>query len=390
MTPQRHTSQFTGDDRAAVITPPGEGGIGVIQLAGAGSPAVVQAIFRSRRPADPASSPERLHYGHIVHEGEELDEVLVALADTSPAGCAFEINCHGGIVAVERIMAALETLGVSRIQQPPADEHLDAIQQEAAQALPRALSRQAVRLLLEQHGGALSRELESAIRLDESDAGRLLERLLETASLGIALCEPRRVVIAGSPNAGKSTLFNALVGHARAIVTEVPGTTRDYISEFIVLAGVPLEIVDTAGLRETDHIVEREGVRISREQIALADLVLLLIDAAAPHDADLAAVRRLARREGAGMLIVANKIDLPGAARAHLDFADSSVSAATSEGIGELEKRMVQAVAGNSSYTGGPAVFTPRQRDRISAALDACTSGDAAFRGILSGVMHRQ
>ena len=115
MTQQRHTSQFTGDDRAAVITPPGEGGIGVIQLAGAGSPAVVQAIFRGRRCADLASS-EKLHYGHIVHEGEELDEVLVAVADTSPAGCAFEINCHGGIVAVERIMAALESLGVSRVQ----------------------------------------------------------------------------------------------------------------------------------------------------------------------------------------------------------------------------------------------------------------------------------
>jgi len=389
MTPQRHTSQFTGDDRAAVITPPGEGGIGVIQLAGAGSPAVVQAIFRSRRPADPASC-EKLHYGHIVHEGEELDEVLVAVADTSPDGRVFEINCHGGIVAVERIMAALETLGVSRVQQPPADDHLDAIQREAAQALPRALSRQAVHLLLEQHGGALSRELESAVRLDASDAGRWLERLLETAPLGIALCEPRRVVIAGSPNAGKSTLFNALIGHARAIVTDVPGTTRDYISEFIVLDGVPLEIIDTAGLRETDHVVEREGVRISREQIALADLVLLLIDAAAPHDADLAAVRSLARREGAGMLIVANKIDLPGGVRAHLDFADSSVSAATSEGIGELEKRMVQAVAGNASYTGGPAVFTQRQLDSLGAALDACIHNDTAFREFLISITRRK
>jgi len=374
--------------RAAVLTPPGEGGIGVIQLSGAGSHEIVRSLFRGRRPADFAST-DRLHYGHLVKNDELLDEVLVAVTDASPGGPTFEINCHGGIVAVERVMAALEALGARRVERAPSDDHLDAIQYEAAQALPRALSRQAVRLLLEQYGGALSRELAAAARLAPREAGTVIQGLLATARLGIALCAPRRVVIAGSPNVGKSTLFNALLGDARAIVTDVPGTTRDFISEFIVLSGVPFEIVDTAGLRQTDHIVEREGVRLTREQVACADVVLLVIDASAPHEEDLSDVRRLAAREGAVLLVVANKIDLVAGNPELLRFADSSVSAATGEGIAALEKRIVAATVGNDRYSGGPAVFTERQRRALSAALDTCHKGDASFRDDLDAAVRR-
>jgi len=385
---------------AAVITPEGEGGIGVIKVVGKGAFALVQALFRKGRrnvrPDGPTARPEllseglgagvgKLHYGHMVRDGEVLDEVLVAVIEAGEECQSVEVNCHGGIAAVERVMGALHEAGAVRVPGgalPAGDCRLDAIQREAAIEIPRARSRQAVRMLLAQHRGELSRELRKAAQLPAAQAAEILSRLEAAARLGLALCTPKRVVIAGSPNTGKSTLFNALLGRARAIVADVPGTTRDYICDTLVIEGVPFELVDTAGLRETDHAIEIEGIRCAREQVSAADIVVLVMDASRPLDAE---ERAMLAAMPANGLRVLNKTDLlpEGAARA---AADVEISAQTGAGIDELEVRIVQAAVGGLRYSGGPAVFTQRQFSAVRAARAAAGNGDERFRNIIGAL----
>ena len=376
--------------RAAIITPPGEGGIAVIRLTGAGAPPIVRSMFRGKHPADPAAEDAggRLHYGHIVNGDEVLDEVLLTVIRAGGEDAIVEVNCHGGIVAVERVMAALERCGAERVRADvPVDSPLDAVQREAAIAIPRALSRQTVRMLLEQYNGALSRAVRDIEQLAPRPAAHALARLEATARLGRALCEPGRVVIVGRPNAGKSALFNAILGHSRAIVTHIPGTTRDFISDVVVIGGVPFELVDTAGLRETDHVVEREGVHLSYEQISSADIVVFVFDAARRQDAEREQMRAELTSAGASTIVVANKMDLLASDVCAPD-ADVCISATTGAGLADLEARIVDDAVGGEAYSGGAAVFTQRQLDVISSALEAAERGDETFREFLHAVVN--
>jgi len=333
----------------------------------------------------------RLHYGLLMRGGEVLDEVLVAVVQES-AGCeSVEINCHGGVVAVERVMAGLEELGVRRVSGEEllaADCTLDAIRLEAARALPHAHSRQAVRMLLAQHRGELSRALTEIARQPARDAAAWLADLEAAAPLGLALCTPRRVVIAGQPNTGKSTLFNALLGRARAIVTDVPGTTRDYVSDSLVLEGVPLELIDTAGLRETDHAIEIEGVKCAREQISSADIVVLVFDATQPMTSE---EQLIVDRLSGKCIRVLNKMDLlPPGRRPKVEGATSAVtiSASRGDGMRELEAAIVRAAVGSLRYSGGPAVFTQRQLKAVGAARAAAAKDDESFRHMLQDAVY--
>jgi tRNA modification GTPase len=377
--------------RAAVITPPGEGGIGVIRLTGRDAPALVQEFFRGKRPAHllAEGAGRKLHYGHLVKDDEVLDEVLVTVTRPGAEDPAVEINCHGGIVAVERVMVELERRGAERVPADVAvDSQLDAAQREAAVAIPRALSRQAVRMLLEQYNGALSRAVCNAGQMAPRAAVDALVRIEATARLGMAFCRPSRVVIVGAPNAGKSTLFNALVGHSRAIVTHIPGTTRDFISDVVVIAGLPFELIDTAGLRKTDHVVEREGVRVSHEQISSADIVVLVFDATLEPGDEQEQMRTQRAMPGAWTIVAANKMDLlGGGVPSFAGDADICISAATGAGLADLEARIVGAAVGSESCSGGAAVFTQRQLHLISSALEAARRGDEAFREILHAVV---
>ena len=350
-----------------LLTPPGEGGIGVIRVAGPGAIALVQAMFRGRRPVEFAQAGGALLYGHLVNEsGEPLDEVLVAVIDPCAESGSVEINCHGGIVATGRILAELDARGVRRVPADSvADAALDPIQREAAALIPAARSTAAVRMLLAQYRGELSRALREIESMPAAEAAAARDRLRQTARLGIALCRPTRVVIAGPPNTGKSTLFNALVGQARAIVTDVPGTTRDYITETIAIDGLPFELVDTAGLRDTDHVIEIEGINRARVQISEADVVLYMLDASAvASDSDevLADVERAHGGRPGCVIRVLNKIDL---APAHAPASDVAISALRGDGIAELERRIIHAVAGSARYTGGPMIFTERQLEEM-------------------------
>jgi len=372
----------------ALLTPPGEGGIGVIGLAGPGALALVQPIFRARRPADLARAAGRLLYGHLVTNGETVDEVLLAVTDASADSQAVEINCHGGIVAVERVLAELQDRGAMRV--PAGDlavASLDAVRREADEALPRARSRQAVRMLLAQYDGELSRAANTILALPPGDAAPALHGLLATARVGLALCTPRRVVIAGSPNTGKSTLFNALVGKARAIVTDIPGTTRDYICETVVIDDVPLELVDTAGLCSTDHIIEIEGINRARSQISAADVVLLVVDASRPLTAEEQQIAADLAAGAADVVPVLNKIDLLAGDPAFPFDQPIGICAREGTGLKELERRIVGTLTAGERYTGGPCVFTPRQRGIIHTAAQAAERGDPAFRQLLTSIL---
>ena len=298
----------------ALTTPMGEGGIGVLEVVGPAAISLVGRLFQAKSKRPLVADTSALHYGHIVVDGEILDEVLVRAlpAEESRNGeDTVEINGHGGVVALRRVMQALLARGAEPVESEAllarsrAAGQLDAIQEEAWRRLPEARSFRAAATLLAQADGALSRQWR---REEARPSLQGLRRLLATAELGRALVEPRRIVLAGAPNVGKSTLFNSLLRRDRAIVTDIPGTTRDFLSEIILLDDVPFWLIDTAGLRDTDHIVEIEGVKGTWEQLRQADAALFLLDASRPMTAD---ERRIAADLQVPVVIpVLNKIDL--------------------------------------------------------------------------------
>jgi len=353
----------------------------VIRLMGPDAPALMAQVFRGKRSGHPARAIGRLHYGHLVKGDDTLDEVLVAAIDEHTV----DINCHGGVVAVERVMAELQRLGAARVRADAAPAlGLDAVQREAAAAIPGARSRPAVRMLLEQYRGELSRAVRAAADMPPRRAAAALAPLRFGARLGMALCTPGRIVIVGSPNAGKSTLFNLLLGQSRAIVTHIPGTTRDFISDTAVIRGVPFELVDTAGLRDSGHIIEREGVRLSHEQIGAADVVLLIFDAARSPSAEDERILASVGDAPAHLIVVANKIDLlDGGPPTGAIRPDICISAETGAGINDLEAAIVRASVGDQTYAGGPMVFTRRQFELVGAAHAAAERSDQGFRKLL-------
>lgn len=372
------------DTICAVSTPVGEGGIGIIRVSGSRSILIAGAVFRGRagrRLSDVAS--HSVHYGHVVEpgRGEVVDEVLVTVM-RAPATYTredvVEINCHGGVVPLFRTMRLLLSSG-AREAEPGEftrraflNGRIDLTQAEAVMDIIRARTDQAQRAATELLMGGLSREVsdlrerlvgvlagvEAAADFPEeevetpSGAGiaqeleriaRQVRSMLDGAVYGRILREGVAAAIAGRPNVGKSSLLNALLKQDRAIVTEVPGTTRDVLEEYLNVGGIPMRIVDMAGIRHTEDVVEQEGVRRSLEAIAAADLVLVVLDGSHPlTDEDR---RVLEAAQGRTAIAVINKSDLP------LRLEDRAwpevrvrVSCRTGAGIDELRSRIREAV----------------------------------------------
>ena len=267
----------------ALLTPPGRGGIAVIRCIGPAAESAIQTCFRPAarsRPLPPAGS---LAYGRLLDaDGQPLDEIILHRA--GPA--AFEVNCHGGPVAVQAICRRLEALGLASVDPDrlAAIEGIGRLERNARQSLRQARTPLAARILLDQLNGALAQTVQRILddlgagRLDEARSG--IETLLARwRGCGRFLASPPRIAIAGRPNAGKSTLLNWLVGSDRAITAETPGTTRDYVEAEAALDGVPVTLIDTAGLRETGETVERLGVERAQREISRADVVIYLVDA---------------------------------------------------------------------------------------------------------------
>jgi tRNA modification GTPase len=390
---------LSSDTIAAIATPLGEGAIAMIRVSGPDSFHLMSRIFK---PAGTLQSliPRRATYGEIRDGSEVLDQVLVTLF---PAPASFsgedmaEITCHGGILLTARI---LET--VLRYGARPADAgefsqraffngKIDLTQAEAIMDIISARTPPALRAAALQLSGRLGNEilhlrdavLETVAHLEawidfpeegiDPASGRVLvakikialertKNLLSTADEGRVLREGIRVAIVGLPNAGKSSLLNRLLGMDRAIVSEIPGTTRDTIEESACLRGILFRLTDTAGLRETADPVEREGVARSGRAMESADLILRVFDAQ-----DEKPPERLTERE----ILVANKSDLfPKATNQHLDAI--SVSSLTGEGFEALLDAMTDAGGAKHLATGDSlAAINSRHKVLLESAASS-------------------
>ncbi|MBU3075648.1 tRNA uridine-5-carboxymethylaminomethyl(34) synthesis GTPase MnmE [Clostridium estertheticum] len=306
------------DTIAAISTSIGEGGISIIRISGDKAINIVDSIFvgnNNRKLNDFKSYTMR--YGHIIDkDGVRLDEVIISYMKGPKSFTAedtIEINCHGGVVGTNRILQEVIRSG-ARIAEPGEftkraflNGRIDLSQAEAVMDIIRAKTELSMKSALMQSEGSISREIknvrnkllsviahiEVTVDYPEEDIEDVtanevreevtliiseIDMLLSTADEGKILREGLSTVIVGKPNVGKSSLLNALVKEKRAIVTEVPGTTRDAIEEYISIEGIPVKIVDTAGIRETDDIVEKIGVETSKQKIDEADLVILMLD----------------------------------------------------------------------------------------------------------------
>ena len=372
---------------ASLVTPPGSGGIAVIDVRGPGAGEIVAAVFAPKSGRDWLAEPAgRLHYGHVRDGGEIVDEVLVRLAARGDGAGAVEVNCHGGIVAAGEVMRLLVEAGA--VELPPAafadraaaDAGLDRVQAAALERLPAAETRLAVRVLCDQLDGALSRAVD-AIDLAAPDAAGRLDSLAASAGFGKALTRPRRVALVGSPNAGKSTLFNALVGHNRTIVSAAPGTTRDFINEFIALGGYPLELIDTAGLRRHGGIIEMKGVEATWGVVSDADLIVIVADGSrAMTDSERELARAMLPR---APILALNKSDIAAAPNEWPDAGGAIaciVSALTGDGLPELERVILQRFPDPAAYPPGAAVaLTEEHENALEQAGARCRSGQAGL-----------
>jgi tRNA modification GTPase len=342
------------DTIAAIATPLGEGGLAVIRVSGRQAFPVVERCFRpvgktSKSPPD--AETHTIQYGHIVREGGVIDEVLLAVMRaprTFTREDVVEITCHGGLLPAKAVLDAVLQSG-ARLALPGEftrraflNGRIDLAQAEAVTDIIHSRTELALAAANEQLAGKLSQRihelrddlvatlahLEAHLDFPDEDiapdtkekliarlnhATSFVDQLLQTANEGQLLRRGIRVAIIGRPNAGKSSLLNQLLGRDRAIVSPIPGTTRDTIEETANIRGIPVVFVDTAGLREARDDIEIEGIRRSHQTLAQAELVLHVLDASEPLAG--AEEKYLAEFAARQRIIVANKVDLPPALR---------------------------------------------------------------------------
>ena len=407
---------FAEETICAPATPPGTGGIGVIRVSGPEAFAVVDAV--SRRGSCGEFAGHTLHRSAIVDaNGAIIDDVLLAVfhAPRSYTGeDVVEISAHGSPLILGQILARLLDIGARPArpgeftQRAFLNGKMDLAQAEAVGDLIAAQTHLAQRLARRQSAGGLSRavteirsgvlavlaQIEASIDFPEevgelnsfqcevelAQTRRRIADLLATADGGILTREGIGVVLAGRPNVGKSSLMNALLRTDRAIVTAVPGTTRDVLEETLSLSGIAMRISDTAGLRETDDEVERIGVARTRASIDTADVVLLVLDSASGETVEDAALREgLADRPH---LLVWNKWDL--SAQAALPAGGVAVSALMGWNLPALEAAIVQQALGGTAEIFESALVThARHKHALQSASDQI---DQARHSLASGL----
>jgi len=340
---------YVDDTIAAISTPPGVGGIGIVRVSGKDSVKIVDKIFKNPKGKKLSSvKTHTIHYGYICNpdENQVIDEVLVSVMrepHTYTREDVVEINCHGGIVSTRNVLEQVLKAG-ARIADPGEftkraflNGRIDLVQAEAIIDIINSKTTLGLETAVDQLEGSLSKSiydirnqllgiaahLQAAADFPEDDIEELttenllnslnelnlrISNLIETADMGKIIREGLSTVIVGKPNVGKSSLLNALVRENRAIVTEIPGTTRDIIEEYVNIKGVPLKIIDTAGIRETSDVVEKIGVEKSRDIIRSADLVILIFDGSRELDDDDKNIIQLVKDKK--VIILINKSDL--------------------------------------------------------------------------------
>jgi len=380
----------------AVLTPPGRGGIAVIRCVGhaaetalircfrhCGTPALGRANCREDaqpRAAVPHNS-RSLAYGHIVDaEDRPLDEIILCHLSSS----VFEVNCHGGPAAVKAVCDRLSELGLAQADPDRLMEieGVPRLVRDARRALRAATTPLSARIILDQLNGALGDALTGI--LNGGGVAAIDALLNRWHACGRFIADPPRIAIAGRPNAGKSTLLNRLVGAERAITSPAPGTTRDYVEAEAALEGVPVILVDTAGLRDAGAGIEREGVERARREAARASVVVYLIDAGEGVTAeDEAAIKSLGDRA----IVALNKADTAnmfsrpplrlrsGQAWRPRAVETISISALTGEGIAALVSAILERLGYRPTAPGDAVPFTAAQAEALQSARSALADG---------------
>lgn len=314
------------------LTPPGRGAVASILLTGLGTDALLAGRVRVGTDANrPMLGRFRLKTPQTDDPGL-FEEVVVLRAGPDE----IEIHSHGGEAVVAALESALVEDGAIRADWTELFCPGDSQRERALRMIPNAETERVAQILIDQYHGALERELAAVDLLDDPKAQRRRrDRLRENARLGRHLIEPFRVVLAGATNAGKSSLFNAILGFRRTIVDAEPGTTRDVVSGRTALNGFPVEFFDTAGFRGTEHELEREGIRRSERSLAEADLVVWVVDSTVPRD------RRPPVPDCRAVLRCFNKTDLAAPETGERE-SGVYVSAATGSGLERLLDAIVR------------------------------------------------
>lgn len=411
------------DTIAAISTPLGEGAIGIVRLSGTDSFAIAQKIFKGKDLNKVAS--HTLNYGHIIDPltGKVMDEVMVG-AMKSPKTFTrediIEINTHGGIAVTNEILQLAIREG-ARLAEPGEftkraflNGRVDLTQAEAVMDIIRAKTDKAMNIAVKQLDGSLSdlinntrqeilntlaqvevnidypeyddveESTTAVVREKTMEFEQLLTNLLRTARRGKILREGISTAIIGRPNVGKSSLLNNLLREDKAIVTDIAGTTRDVIEEYVNINGVPLKLIDTAGIRETDDIVEQIGVERSKKALKEADLVLLVLNASEPltaQDRQLLEISQETNR-----IILLNKTDLPETIEtSELPEDVIRISVLKNQNIDKIEERINNLFFENAGLVEQDATYLSNAR-HISLIEKAVESLQAVNQGLELGM----
>lgn len=411
------------DTIAAISTPLGEGGIGIIRLSGKEAISIVNKIFKSPKGVNLSDvKTHTIHYGFIVDPltRQRIDEVLVTVMrapNTYTREDVVEINCHGGYLTLKRILELVLSQG-ARLAEPGEFTkraflrgRIDLSQAESVIDLIRAKTDQAQKIALEHLSGRLSEKInelrdslmrvcahvEAYIDFPEEDIDGLTEeeitqqinclkeeikKLIEGYEEGKIYREGLTTAIVGKPNVGKSSLLNALLMKDRAIVTEIPGTTRDIIEEYVNIKGIPLKIVDTAGIREAHDLVEAEGIKRSLKAVESAELVLLVIDSSRGIDRlDEEIINKVIHKK---VIVVINKKDIK-STEFHLpeslkDKPAVEISALNAEGIEDLKELIFNTTISGKYEKEGIVVTKLRHKLSLEKAFESLNNAYESFK----------
>lgn len=414
---------FIDDTIAAIATAPGEGGIGIIRISGPKSLEVAEEIFFSMSGKKISEYPARtLIFGNIKDGDKKIDEVLVAYMkgpNSYTAEDVIEINCHGGFISVKRILELVLSKDVRLAEAGEFTKRaflngrIDLSQAEAVIDVINAKTDKAHEVAENQLDGSLSNrirefrekvtellaQVEVAIDYPEEDIefiayttleektrelNKDIKKLYETSESGKIFREGLKTVIVGKPNVGKSSLLNSILGENRAIVTDIPGTTRDVIEEFVNIKGIPLKIVDTAGIRETDDVVEKIGVEKSMASFDTADLIIMVVDSSSELSEEDREI--LEKVQGKETILLLNKTDLPQVideeeVKKYVNEENIiKISALHNEGIEDVHDRIEAMVyKGDIKSSSNVIITNSRHKDALYRAMK---SAEDAMRAI--------